>query len=188
MNENIMSHHWRLRISGAANAEVPFETAYEDPASGTSSDLGYLLFFFAVSVVAIARDVFSKSDSKSLKDATWLGHCPKLGFWLACLDLYICCILYVHNHIDTPIHYMTYMRWDGMIWHTYIYTHTCRHIHIHIHTHTQAHTQINLDTRIGIHIDSYIYPFIYLHTIHLYLHTIHLHMQAHLTYTYIFDV
>lgn len=58
-----------MLISGAANAEVPFDITYEDPASGTSSDLGYLLFFFAVSVVAIAKDVFSKSDSKSLKDA-----------------------------------------------------------------------------------------------------------------------
>ena len=87
----IMKHHdphWRLRISGAANAEVPFDITYEDPASGTSSDLGYLLFFFAVSVVAIAKDVFSKSDSKSLKDATCLtGHCCKLAVWLACLDL-----------------------------------------------------------------------------------------------------
>ncbi|CAL1166332.1 unnamed protein product [Cladocopium goreaui] len=58
-----------MLISGAANAEVPFDITYEDPASGTSADLGYLLFFFAVSVVAIAKDVFSKSDSKSLKDA-----------------------------------------------------------------------------------------------------------------------
>ena len=85
-HENIMKHHgimkhhdphWRLRISGAANAEVPFDITYEDPASGTSSDLGYLLFFFAVSVVAIGRDVFSKSDSKSLKDATGSRNVPQ---------------------------------------------------------------------------------------------------------------
>ena len=104
-HENIMTHHgimkhhdphWRLRISGAANAEVPFDITYEDPASGTSADLGYLLFFFAVSVVAIAKDVFSKSDSKSLKDATWLeGHCR--GEMVRSEDMYI--ISHTHIHI-----------------------------------------------------------------------------------------
>ena len=61
-------------MSSAAHADVlfnPVDPTYEDASQGTSADLFYLLFFFAVSVVAIAKDVFGKSGSKSLKDATW---------------------------------------------------------------------------------------------------------------------
>ena len=61
-------------MSSAAYADVlfnPVDPTYEDASQGTSADLFYLLFFFAVSVVAIAKDVFGKSGSKSLKDATW---------------------------------------------------------------------------------------------------------------------
>ena len=59
-------------MSSAAHADVlfnPVDPTYEDASQGTSADLFYLLFFFAVSVVAIAKDVFGKSGSKSLKDA-----------------------------------------------------------------------------------------------------------------------
>eukprot|EP00913_Durusdinium_trenchii_P026643 g24999.t1 len=62
-----------MLVSSAAHAETLdsdwITPTYEDPSSGTSADLGYLLFFTAISIVAIARDTFSKSDSKSLKDA-----------------------------------------------------------------------------------------------------------------------
>lgn len=74
----LASFRWctSLRMASAAHAETLdsnwIDPTYQDPKEvATSSDLGYLLFFFAISVVAIARDVFSKSDSKSLKDATW---------------------------------------------------------------------------------------------------------------------
>eukprot|EP00438_Fugacium_kawagutii_P011583 Skav215980 [mRNA] locus=scaffold1856:67334:68156:+ [translate_table: standard] len=63
-----------MLMASAAHAETLdsnwIDPSYQDPKEvSASSDLGYLLFFFAISVVAIARDVFSKSDSKSLKEA-----------------------------------------------------------------------------------------------------------------------
>lgn len=67
-------------MASAAHAESLdsnwIDPTYQDPKNvETTADLGYLLFFFAISVVGIARDVFSKSDSKSLKDATRLKGC-----------------------------------------------------------------------------------------------------------------
>ena len=69
-------------MSSAAYADVlfnPVDPTYEDASQGTSADLFYLLFFFAVSVVAIAKDVFGKSDSKSLKDVTWAWPWKTIG-------------------------------------------------------------------------------------------------------------
>ena len=61
------------RMSGAAYADTAsIESEWITPtyqAPEVSADLGYLLFFFAISVVGIARNVFSKTDVKSLGEA-----------------------------------------------------------------------------------------------------------------------
>ncbi|CAJ1435912.1 unnamed protein product [Effrenium voratum] len=62
-----------LMMSGAAYADTAsIDSEFITPtyqAPEVSPDLGYLLFFFAISVVGIARNVFSKTDVKSLGEA-----------------------------------------------------------------------------------------------------------------------
>ena len=67
-------------MSSAANAETTFDAGmqqtwmkaeYADPTATAGADLGYLLFFLFISLVAIGRDTFSKTGTKSLKEASW---------------------------------------------------------------------------------------------------------------------